>query len=107
MLIHMHLYDRDMSVMEKRLQLLLDAHRYELVSAEARRTGRSVASVIREAIDLRFAEEEARARRAAALGEFLDLIDEDPGPAANWREIKAELEDDLASHIDHTLGMNS
>lgn len=40
--------------MERRLQLLLDRHRYELVAREARRSKRSVAAVIREAIDQKF-----------------------------------------------------
>ncbi len=40
--------------MERRLQVLLDAERYERLAAEADRTGRSVAAIVREAIDLRF-----------------------------------------------------
>lgn len=43
-----------MSVMERRLQLLLDAERYARVAEEAESSGRSVAAVIREAIDVRF-----------------------------------------------------
>lgn len=77
-----------MSVMERRLQLLLDAHRYELVAAEATRSGRSVAAVIREAIDLRFEEAEARQRRAAALGEFLAIGPDEDGPD---EDVVAEL----------------
>lgn len=58
--------------MEKRLQLLLDAERYEQVRTEAERTGRSVAAVIREAIDLRFAADSS-AERARAGAELLAL----------------------------------
>ena len=39
-----------MSVMERRLQLLLDQERFAKVEAEARASGRSVAAIIREAI---------------------------------------------------------
>lgn len=92
-----------MSVMEKRLQLLLDEHRYGLISAEARRSGRSVAAVIREAIDVRFEQAEARERRAAALGEFLELAAENPGSAADWSEIKADLDEEFAVHVDRKV----
>lgn len=40
-----------MAVMERRLQLLLDEERYRRVADEAERSGRSVAPVIREAVD--------------------------------------------------------
>ena len=43
-----------MSVTERRLQILLDEARYRRVAAEADASGRSVAAVIREAIDQRF-----------------------------------------------------
>lgn len=55
-----------MSVMERRLQLLLDASRYGRVRAEAERSGRSVAAVIREAIDLRFPDDGEDIRLQAA-----------------------------------------
>jgi predicted RNA-binding Zn ribbon-like protein len=100
----MHVYAEVMSVMEKRLQLLLDAHRYELVSDEATRSGRSVASVIREAIDVRFEQAEAQARRSAALHDFLDLVAEHPGPDEDWRTIKARLDEELESQIDKKVG---
>lgn len=96
----MYVYAEVMSVMEKRLQLLLDAHRYQLVAAEASRSGRSVASVIREAIDVRFEESEAAARRSAALGDFLDLVAERPGSAATWSNIKADLDAEFEAHVD-------
>ncbi|WP_022923661.1 ribbon-helix-helix protein, CopG family [Serinicoccus marinus] len=54
-----------MSVMDRRLQLLLDAERYARVSQEAAASGRSVAAVIREAIDARFAPDDDAALRAA------------------------------------------
>ncbi|USQ75568.1 hypothetical protein [Ornithinimicrobium cryptoxanthini] len=90
-----------MSVMEKRLQLLLDAERYALVSQEATRSGRSVASVIREAIDVRFEQAEAQTRRAAALGEFLALgPDEDGQP----EDVVAALQGEFEDHLDRKGG---
>lgn len=93
-----------MSVMEKRLQLLLDAHRWELVSKEAERTQRSVASVIRESIDVYFADAAADERRAAAAGRFLDLVLDparETGPAED--DIAAALDEDLADYVDKKL----
>ena len=42
-----------MSVLERRLQILLDGARYERLAREAEATGHSVAAIVREAIDLR------------------------------------------------------
>ena len=88
-----------MSVMERRLQILLDTARYERISAEADRSGRSVAAVIREAIDFRFPDDgdRARARAASAL---LALTEEpDAGPAEGPAEYKAAYE----AHLDELL----
>jgi predicted DNA-binding protein len=82
-----------MSVMERRLQLLLDQARYDVVEAEAKRTGRSVAAVIREAIDYRF-NEDVDARRGA--GERLLSRTATPdGVEPDWADSKAVLMEDL------------
>lgn len=88
-----------MSVMERRLQLLLDAQRYELVSSEAQRSGRSVAAVIREAIDLRFAPDdtERRMRAARALLDLTATPDSTPG------EGPAELKAAYAASLERAL----
>jgi predicted DNA-binding protein len=86
-----------MSVMERRLQLLLDQARYDRVAAEAARTGRSVAAVIREAIDARFpAGDDARAR---ALDSFLDLTQSGQGEVESWAEVKRDLADRLDEEL--------
>ncbi len=82
-----------MSAMEKRLQLLLDKDRYERVEAEARSSGRSVAAVIREAIDLRF--DDGAESRAAAARRLLELTAEVDGIEPDWAETKAAIEDDI------------
>lgn len=89
--------------MGKRLQLLLDQERYDLVAGEAQRSGRSVAAVIREAIDTRF-DDSDRGRHKALL-EFLEMTacpnaDE---PFMDWPQIKAEMEQDMIEHVDRVL----
>lgn len=81
--------------MERRLQLLLDLHRYSLVEAEASRSGRSVAAVIREAIDVRF--DNADGQRAAAAQELLDATQTTHGTEPDWADVKAGLSADLDS----------
>lgn len=88
-----------MSGLERRLQLLLDAARYERVAGEAERSGRSVASVIREAIDLRFPGDDD-ARRAEAAAELLELTatpgeGDGEGPDEIVEAYAAELESRL------------
>lgn len=80
-----------MSVMERRLQLLLDQARYERVSTEAAASGRSVAAVIREAIDVAYPPGDDE--RSRAMAEFLALTAEPSGPAEDWPTIKREIED--------------
>lgn len=88
-----------MSVLERRLQILLDAARYERLAAEAERSHRSVAAVIREAIDLRFPDTDGGA--SAAAGSLLALTatpDDAPG------EGPAELKDAYAAALDAKAG---
>lgn len=94
-----------MSVMEKRLQLLLDAHRWELVSREAERTRRSVASVIRESIDVYFAEADADQRRAEAARRFLELVStSDDEPGLTPAQIRAEQDAEDDAWYDRVVG---
>ncbi len=78
--------------MERRLQLLLDQRRYDLVAAQAHKTGQSVSAVIREAIDARFDETADQLRRQAAVKHMLEAGDRDPGPAEDPEGIKASIE---------------
>lgn len=60
-----------MSLMERRVQLLLDQERYDRVAAAASQENRSVSALIRDAIDVCYPEVDSRRRQAAA--KFLEL----------------------------------
>lgn len=88
-----------MSLMERRLQLLLDQERYDRVAAEADRSGRSVAAVIREAIDLRFADDLDVRREAGRR--LLALADgPDTAPMEDPTTLKDLFDADLAERQD-------
>lgn len=90
-----------MSVMERRLQLLLDQDRYARVAEEARRSGRSVAAVIREAIDARFSDDhDDDARRAAAAREFVQMAKDAQGREEAPGETSAELKAAYQAELD-------
>jgi hypothetical protein len=81
-----------MSVLSRRTQLLLGDERRRRLDSEARRTGRSVASLIREAIDLRFgAGEQAERRRAAA--DLLLAAPRPSDPEPDWADVERQLRD--------------
>ncbi|HKX67734.1 MAG TPA: ribbon-helix-helix protein, CopG family [Intrasporangium sp.] len=91
-----------MSLMERRLQVLLDQDRYAKVEAEARASGRSVAAVIRDAIDLLFDSRGEAARRMESARRLLDLADltgNEP-PAGDWAETKRAMDDELAGRLE-------
>jgi transposase len=78
-----------------RTQLLLDEERRSRLDREAQRTGRSIASLIREAIDLRFGlDEEVKRRRGAAAQLLAAPRPADPEP--DWAEVERQLLDSSA-----------
>lgn len=88
-----------MAVLQRRLQILLDQERYDALAGEAQRTGRSVAAIIREAIDVRFAR--GQAQRAAAIDRFLALTEANKDePSMSAKEIKDALDRDLGEYFD-------
>lgn len=82
--------------MERRLQLLLDAERYARLAGEAERSGRSVAAVIREAIDFRFPGEDDASRMQAAV----DLLSDSRGADDARGEDPADLKSAYAAHLE-------
>ncbi|HEV3322473.1 MAG TPA: ribbon-helix-helix protein, CopG family [Solirubrobacteraceae bacterium] len=84
-----------MAVLSHRTQLLLDDERHRRLEREARRTGRSVGSLVREAIDLRFGSEELIERRREAAARLLAAPrpdDQEP----DWAKVEQELLDATA-----------
>jgi predicted DNA-binding protein len=76
-----------MSSLSHRTQLLLDEERHRRLEQEARRQGRSVASLIREAIDMRLGlGEEAKHRRDAAAWMLATSRPTDPEPPIETEE---------------------
>lgn len=87
-----------MSVLERRLQVLVDQQRFALLERESRRTGRSIGSIVREALDEHFVADDATARRRAAAARLL-AYPPDPGPGVDWGTMKTEYDADLESHL--------
>ncbi len=85
-----------MSLLERRVQILLDPAQYEEVQREAVRTGQSAAAVIRDAIADRLTSRDAV--RAAAAHSLLGSVDES-GDAEDWQVTKAALDDELAAKL--------
>jgi len=82
-----------MSALTRRTQLLLDEERYRRLQQEADATGRSVAAIIRDAIDARLEEVSRGRQRRVAWQALLDQ----PAPAyerePDWDDVKDDLYD--------------
>lgn len=80
-----------MSRLTRRTQLLLDEERYAKLERTSAETGRSVAAIIREAIDEKLGHGGERSRRQAAVRDLLSA----PAPAyehePDWAEVKDSL----------------
>jgi predicted LPLAT superfamily acyltransferase len=74
----------------KRVQVLMDPNEFDALGRVARSHGTSVASLMREAVSVRYACTADRERRAMAAQQFLQLPDTRL-PA--WRALKKEIED--------------
>ena len=89
-----------LSPLEKRLHVMIDQARYEKLTAEAERTGRSVADIVRAAIDVHFDEERLQARRAEA-GRRLLASQPDPNePSETWDDMLHVRAQDI-EHMAH------
>lgn len=86
--------------MERRLQLLLDAARYGRVAGEAERSGRSVAAVIREAIDFRFPVPTDTLRIEAAAELLRVSASPEPGIGEDPSDLKEAYAEALADKVD-------
>lgn len=76
-----------MPEMTRRLQVLVDQERWSRLERRAKQRGASVATLVREAIDLAFPKEESTAREAAQR--FLSRPARDLG---DWQTAKKQIE---------------
>lgn len=86
-----------MSVLERRLQILLASDQYSQVEREARRSGSSVAGVIRAAI-AQYLDSHSPAR-AQAADRLLASADDETATGTAWEVAKAEIDADLAGRV--------
>ncbi|MDO5494470.1 MAG: ribbon-helix-helix protein, CopG family [bacterium] len=85
-----------MPALDRRLQLLLDEERYARLAAEADASGRSVAAIIRHAIDVAYPSgDTGRAEAARQLLAMSDAAGSEPGEGP--ADLKRALEDQFAS----------
>lgn len=82
-----------MSGLTRRTQLLLDDDRYERLEARAAATGRSVAAIIREAIDDKLADPAGSARRREAAQALLHSRAPEGDREPDWADVKSDLRD--------------
>ena len=84
-----------MSVLERRVQILVERAEYERLERLASADNRSVASVIREAIG-QYLDSDAD-RRQRALERLLSMPS-DSGPGEDWQDVKRALEDAIPDY---------
>src|SRR5664279_1780022 len=90
-------YSMSMSVLDRRVQILLDPAQYAQLEREAARTGQSVAAVIRESISDRLTS--GLASRSAAAERLLSSADPGDPPGEDWTEVKAAMEQELIGKL--------
>lgn len=76
-----------MAEMTRRLQILLDEVRYARLERVARRRKTSVATLVREAVDVAFPEESPSRAQAGAR-----LLAAEPLEFGEWADVKREIE---------------
>lgn len=77
-----------MCMLDRRVQILLDEDRYRRLEAEAQRRRSSVASIVREAIDLLLP-----ADRAEKMAAGRRILEAEPMPLPDPEELKRELDE--------------
>lgn len=85
------------SLLERRLQLLIDEARFSQLEANARETGRSVSAVIRNAIDVYL--QDGRPQMRAAVEGLLSASEAPESGSFEWSDEKAAIEASLLGRI--------
>lgn len=76
-----------MAELTRRLQVLLDEGRYRRLESLARSRKTSVATLVREAVDVAFPDQPVPRTEAGRR-----LLDAEPIPVGEWVQIKGEIE---------------
>lgn len=82
-----------MSLLTRRTQLLLDEGRYAKLERRAAATGRSIAALIREAIDEKLGHDDDAARRLRAAHDLLAAPAPDYDREPDWEQVKEPMRD--------------
>jgi hypothetical protein len=77
--------------LSRRLQILIDEPRYQLLEREAQRTGQSIAELLRSSVDAVYGVDRADRRRALE-----EILAEEPMPVEEWSRMKQEMLDTLS-----------
>lgn len=81
-------------MLNRRLQVLVDDERFELLARESERTGAPVGELVRRAIDREFSQGERRVEREQAGRELLRMPPPPgDGPEPDWEVQKEEILD--------------
>jgi Ribbon-helix-helix protein, copG family len=80
-------------MLNRRLQVLVDEERYELLARESERTGAPVGELVRRAIDHEYPLAHRSAERERAGRELL-AMPPPPGPEPDWEDQKREMLDE-------------
>ncbi len=79
-----------MSGMTRRVQILMDERRYDLLERESRRSGRSVGELVRESVDRAFGFDRTGRREALDA-----MLAEEPMPVEDWTTMKQDMIDSI------------
>lgn len=77
-----------MTRLAKRLELRLDEKRFKILESEAKRTRKSIAELIRQAIDKFYQPKQTRVRQRLKAVRALSRID---APVSSWEKMEEEI----------------
>ena len=80
-------------MLNRRLQVLVDDERYELLTRESKRTGAAVGELVRRAIDHEFPRLAGRTERERAGRDLLSMPPPGFGKEPDWEQQKREVRD--------------
>jgi hypothetical protein len=88
-----------MATLERRVPILFDSRQYDSLRQLAQAEGRSVGSIVREAVDLRLSARQTQ-RRSVAERLIAGARDQRQDPTPDWNDIKAGFDCDHLAGIE-------